>query len=144
MSEQSIGLPEYLEKECEYLRTRLSTNIDETAALERLAITATGGLWAWIGTHGATAVPVLFWLPLLLTLFLGFRAIAVYLRIKSIRTYLAKLEAAANVPRGLGWIACLEGSGGRYRVLTANLFWAGINLVNLGLALIARSTPTPL
>lgn len=144
MNENATGLPEYLQKECEYLRTRMASNIDETAALERYAIAVTGALWAWIGTHNITAIHMLFWLPLLLTMFLGLRALAVYARIKSIREYLAKLDIAAKVPHGLGWIGSLEASGARYRLFSANVFWLGINLVNFALAIIARGALSPL
>lgn len=144
MNESLAELPAYFKGETEYLRERLSINIDETATLERYAIATTGALWVWIGTHQVTGIQmfdILNWLPLLLTMFLGFRCIAVYLRIKSIRAYLTKIEIFAKIPDGLDWVSLHEVSGARYRVLTASAFWSGINLVNLGIAIIAQKVP---
>ena len=141
MSEQITILPDYLQKESEYLRSRLTTNIDETASLEKYAIATTGAIWAWLGTHDISAIPVLYWLPFLLTTFLGIRAIAVYIRIKTIRNYLAKIENSSDIPKGLCWAATFEVSGARYRLLTASIFWWGINAVNLVIALVVLHKP---
>ena len=144
MGDAVAGLPGYLEKECEYLRTRLAVNIDETGALERHAIVATGVLWAWLATHQVVAgLSALAWLPLAVTLFFGFRAVAVYYRVQSVRTYLAKLEAAADLPGGLGWATSLELSGGRYRLWTANasLGWDSTSMWALTITSASKKPP---
>jgi hypothetical protein len=142
VGQEPIGLPDYLIGESDYLRARLSASIDETSALERHAIAATGLLWAWIGANAETAAAELCWLPLLLSAFLGLRALAVLGRIRSIRGYLSQLERAAHLPQGLGWMASLEAAGGRWRTVTAFVFWSGINVVNLSLAIWAPRTLT--
>ncbi len=134
MHGEAAGVSDLVTKQCEYLRARLSANIDETASLERYSVALTGALWAWMATNRPLPWDLIAWLPVLLTGFLGLRAIAVYGRIRSITQHLARVESAAGVPKDVGWFTTWEVAGSRWRTATAVAWWSGVTVVNAAFA----------
>jgi hypothetical protein len=134
---ESATASEFFAKQTEYLRTRLSANIDETASLERYSIALTGAMWAWMATHRPLPSGLIPWLPVLLTILLGVRAMVVYGRIRSIRQYLTRAEEAAGVPKEVRWFVTEELAGSRWRPATAVAWWSGLTVVNVAFGLAA-------
>jgi len=89
--------------EFDALRKEIDAAVQEARALDRYALVAVGGIFAWLAIHAARVPSLAWWIPVLLA-FLGFlRSMALLYSINRAGEYIWTLEAALCSAPPLGW-----------------------------------------
>lgn len=137
---------DYFKAEQGQRRQEIENFIERLESDQRNGLILTGAIWSWLATnHGALAGPGLFeqfvvFVPAVLMLFFFYRWHAMHMAIMAVAEYTRELEKKAGVPP-LGWETWLAVQR-RKKPLTASLahtnrlFWFGLVLANLLLALV--------
>jgi hypothetical protein len=120
----------------EWLKKEIESAVEETRALERYSLVGTALVWAFLVKDVCQCPPIVFWwIPFVLSLLAGLRALALYLGIDPRASYLKQIEARGLQSGGLGgWEEYWQSAKRRRWVgKTALLFWV---LLILGTGLI--------
>lgn len=133
---------EYLIQESEYVRQSILPLINNLQALERYALLTTGVIWSWAATNSQSpGVRLLYWLPLLIQVLLGIRALVTWKSLYAQIKYLSQLERKiiGEEPYGLGTYLIHE--WGNLAERSGTLFWYTLwgitTLINLIIAFIS-------
>lgn len=135
--EHSENASEYRLEELRILKKEIENAIGETRLIERYALVACGGIWAWLAGNPPTASeePAIWWLPVLIALLGGMRAAGLVHEVRITGSYLLELEQKYLGKPG-GWEAYLR-SQRRYGVAANGaVYWATLVVVAVGLALL--------
>ncbi|MGI9487695.1 MAG: hypothetical protein ACR2RF_17815 [Geminicoccaceae bacterium] len=112
----------FLLREHEAVRTELDEAVRETRVLERYALLVTGAIWSWAMSIDNEFYSWLAWLPLLLILFLAFRAFVLTMHIDDLARYLMKIEKKFELSGGLGFETYFQDRG-KVKRFSAYAFW---------------------
>ncbi len=112
----------FLLREHEAVRAELDEAVRETRVLEHYALFVAGAIWSWVASIGEGTHPLLPWLPLLLILFLAFRAFVLTMHIDDLAKYLMKIEQKFELSAGLGFEIYFQDRGKAKR-FSAYVFW---------------------
>jgi hypothetical protein len=123
---------EYVLNECAHVRKSYDDRVNQTRALERYSIIATGGIWSWCATNpGSPEVALLKWMPAIITFLFGIRAWGNAKAIAATRNYLALVEQHLALPGNIGWGRYLEKHQEPRLAMTAYLFWAILQILTI-------------
>lgn len=119
--------------EREFLRNIYKDYSNETAALERYALTLAGVIWGWAGTNAHSHdEKLLFFAPALTTFLFGLRALSVYHLRELAKSYLKILPQPGGASEPSSWEFYADKNGLKFRAATSYLFWIGLQAVTLG------------
>ena len=125
-----IDLSDYMVRESEHVRKVYDDRINQTRALEKYSLLATGAIWSWCATNlDSPAVHILIWLPAVITFLFGVRAWGNAKAIYMTREYLAKIEDSISLPKDVGWGRHLRDNDEPRLALTAYFFWGILQLL---------------
>ncbi|HVT56783.1 MAG TPA: hypothetical protein VHR45_00140 [Thermoanaerobaculia bacterium] len=92
---------QFLLEEFKALRKEIDDSVGETRLLERVALIATGAIWAWLAEKNRLNY-WLIWSPLVIIVLSGLRSLAIFHRIKMLGLYLNSMEVKYLQPP-YGW-----------------------------------------
>ncbi len=125
--------------EREYCRKLMIEYSKETSDLERYALTVAGAIWSWsIANSTTVGAKLLFFLPVLTTFLFGIRALSIYRLRGNIRVFLRTLPEAAGISSAFGWEHYVIGHGYNFRVASAKIFWAILQLTAVVVSIYAH------
>jgi hypothetical protein len=119
---------DFILKEYEALRREMEEAVKETRVLERSAVLATGAIWSWLVGAGKPEYELAKWLPALIVLALGIRALLLTSHIDFLAKYFIEVEKSFLLPSGLGFEQQFKRKGKAKR-LSAYVFWAVLFVV---------------
>ncbi len=150
MMNQNVGEPssltkEYLKEEQKQRRQEIENLIERTESDQKNGLVITGAFWAWLATNSDklyTPVDWLaVWLPTIIMLFFFYRWRMLSDAMDQAADYMIQLEEYFKVPDGLGWEHYLKEAREKKRIpehmeVTAKLFWQGLIVVNVAIAVV--------
>ncbi len=138
MKNQENSSSEYLAKEIDYLRSTYLELRKETRDLEMYAIVTVGAIWSWYvttissgkdHTNYSIVLDYILWLPHMVAILFGARAMGVYMQMRRTKKYLEVLEENANLPAEVGWEKYLNHDWSRaIWPITAVAFWSLLSI----------------
>ncbi len=120
--------------EYEALRTEIATAVGEARTLERYALVAIGGIYAWYATKGAGLDEAAWWVPVVLVVMASLRSLALQAAIAHLGGYLWEVEKEHLTRAPAGWEHHRREKFSKRRwdptlapyVTTATLYWIGL------------------
>ena len=139
-SEHSLAGEEFYLEEYKALRAELASRVRDYAAMERYAVGACAAIYAWIAKDGEHVSKAVWWVPVLVSMLAGARAVGMLRRMEGYSAYMRKIEHLMGLSSELpGWETYRNGQrelSSRMITMSAWTLWCVLNIVTVTVAIV--------